>query len=79
VVEENFGPLSKWISSFVEILSLMETTSPLNQFVIFRSMSLLIFLGSEISIIELLFPALDISGSCWVEETAVGCLEFTVT
>jgi hypothetical protein len=54
-VEKNLSPLSKVISSLVEVTSLMETTSPLNKLVISGNI-LYILLGSKVSVVELLLP-----------------------
>lgn len=56
VVEENFRPLSKGISSLVEVRSLVEAASPLNQLLILGTVSNLVLVSSKVSIIELLFP-----------------------
>ena len=56
VVEKNLGPLSKWISSLVEVRSLVEAASPLNQLLILGTVSNLVLVSSKVSIIELLFP-----------------------
>lgn len=57
VVEKDFGPISKLIFSLIEVASLMETTSPLYKLVI-GWLFFDVFLGSEVSIVEFLFPAL---------------------
>lgn len=56
MVEENLGPLAELISSLVEIRSLVKASCPLNKFLVFGSVSDLVLVRSEISIIELLFP-----------------------
>jgi hypothetical protein len=62
VVEEDFCPLTERVSSLVEVGSLMEATGPLNQLLVLRTISGLVFVGSKVSIIELLLPRLDILG-----------------
>lgn len=42
VMEENLGPLAKLVSSLVEIMSLMKSTGPLNQFLILGTMASLV-------------------------------------
>lgn len=78
VVEKNLGPLSKWISSLVEVRSLVEATCPLDQLLVLGTVSRLILVRTKISIIELLFPRLHVLRRCRVEEAAIGCLELTL-
>lgn len=78
VVEENLGPLSKWIFSLVEVSSLVETAGPLKQLLVFGSSLLLCFVRSEVSIGEFLFPWLNVLRCVWIEEAAVRSLELTL-
>lgn len=71
MVEEDLGPLAERVSSLVKVRSLVEAASPLNQLVILRTVSRLVLVRSKFSIIELLFPRLDILGCCRVEEPMV--------
>ena len=54
--------MTERISSLVEVGSLMEATGPLDQLLVLRTISDLVFVGSKVSIIELLLPRLDILG-----------------
>lgn len=78
-MEKNFGPLSQWVSSLVEIFSLMKAASPLNKFLVLWCSFLSVLVGSEVSIIKLLFPALDVGSCSGVKESVIGSLEFTLT
>ena len=69
MVEEYFGPLAQWVSSLIEVLSLMKSTRPLDQ-VCFLAVStilvldcfvLLHLLCCKVCIIELLFPAFHVA------------------
>lgn len=71
MVEEDLGPLAERVSSLVKVRSLVEAASPLNQLVILRTVSHLVLVRTKFSIIELLFPRLDILGCLWVEEAMV--------
>lgn len=78
VVEENLGPLSKWIFSLVEVSSLVKTAGPLKQLLVFGCSLFLCFVWSKISIGESLFPCLLILRCVWIEEAAVRSLELTL-
>ena len=71
VVEQNFCPLTKRISSLVEISSLVKTTSPLNQLLVLWTVANLIFVRSKVRIIELLLPGFDVVRSGAVKEINV--------
>lgn len=58
VVEENLSPRTELITTLVEVGSLMETTSPLNKGRVLRSGGIATLLGTEISVVKLLLPAL---------------------
>ena len=58
VVEENLSPRTELITTLVEVGSLMETTSPLNQRGVLRRGGIATLLGTKIGVVELLLPAL---------------------
>ena len=76
MVEQNLCPLTQIISSLVEVSSLMETTSPLDQVLV---RICFFFTGTKISVVELLFPPFVFNLISGVEESAVGCLELGVS
>ena len=62
-MEKYFSPLSELISSLVEIGSLVETSGPLDQFLVLGAVAYLVLVGSKICIIELLFPRFHVLGT----------------
>mgnify|MGYP000557241585 CR=1 FL=1 len=53
VMEEDLGPLAQVVSSLVEIVSLVETSSPLDELLVLLGLGVF---SPEISVVEFLFP-----------------------